>query len=172
MCDLLQEFDAYARTCLLDHNTGRSTWNSECATFVVIGYPFWKGGFLSAQSLRIDRWYIICFMVDADCTRRSLHWTHHMKLRMCHFCCYWISIYWKGGFLSAQLLRIDRWHIICFMVDADCTRRSDCTRRLSIGTYYLAHMEYLCHDFQCVAALTIAVFAYYACNKDDLYLDG
>ena len=31
-------------------------------------------------------------------------------------------------------------------------------------------MEYLCHDFQCVAALTIAVFAYYACNKDDIYV--
>ena len=50
------------------------------------------------------------------------------------------------------------------MVDADCTRR------LSIGTYYLAHMEYLCHDFQCVAAITIVVFADYACNKDDLYV--
>jgi hypothetical protein len=36
--------------------------------------------------------------------------------------------------------------------------------------WYLAHIEYLCHNFKCVAALTIAAFADYACSKDDLFI--
>jgi hypothetical protein len=35
---------------------------------------------------------------------------------------------------------------------------------------YLAHIEYLRHNFQYDVAFTIVVFADYACNRDDFYI--